>query len=553
MADLSDRFAGNLHFGTAGLRGRIGGGSARMNRVVVMRAAWGLGSYLLAEGAESGIDPTRGVVIGFDGRHYSRQFADDSAAVLAGLGIPVHLFDDVAPTPLTAFAITHLGAAAGVMVTASHNPPADNGYKVYMDSGAQIVPPWDAGIAAWIEKAPAINEILRMSSFDAAAEGLHHAVDDAVSAAYLDGVSAGCLHPGIGGQQPLRVVYTAMHGVGHRLVVRALRRAGFAAIASVASQTEPDGAFPTVAFPNPEEDGAMDRALALAAEVKADLVLANDPDADRLAVALPEGGGGWRMLTGNEIGVLLGADALLHADTGGCRKLVVTSVVSSTMLGRIAGDLGASYAEVLTGFKWIATTAMAREQAHGEAFVHGYEEALGYSVGPLVRDKDGVSAAVRMAELVAWLASEGRSIDDELDRLTLAHGLSCAMQWSVRLPGREGLARIGAAMKALRQSPPATLAGTPVVRRLDVRDGSAWALEGAAPPCDLPPADVLIYHDAEGTRLVVRPSGTEPKIKFYLDRVVRPQNRANITADKAAGDDRLQAIRDDLMAQVGLG
>jgi phosphomannomutase len=552
-ADLDERFAGTLAFGTAGLRGRIGGGSARMNRVVVIRAAWGLGRYLLAEGAAAGIDPKRGVVIGFDGRRYSRQFAEDSAAVLAGLGIPVHLFDDVAPTPLTAFAITHLGAAAGVMVTASHNPPQDNGYKVYMDSGAQIIPPWDVGIAAWIERAPALAEIIRPAPFDAAAHGLRSAVDDSVTAAYLAGVEAGCLHPGIGASQPLRIVYTAMHGVGHHLVVRALRGAGFPPVASVASQTEPDGAFPTVAFPNPEEDGAMDRSLALADEVQADLVLANDPDADRLAVALPDGQGGWRMLTGNEVGVLLGADAIVHADTGGRRKLAITSVVSSTMLSRIAADLGASYAEVLTGFKWIATTAMAREQAHDEFFVHGYEEALGYSVGPLVRDKDGISAAVRMAELAAWLGSEGRSIFDELERLTLAHGGSCAAQWSVRLPGQEGLARIAAAMATLRASPLPDLAGTPVVRRMDVRDGSSWARDGEAPVCELPSGNVLIYHDAEGTRLVVRPSGTEPKIKFYLDRVVRPATRDEIDAATAAGDARLQAIRDDLMGRLGLG
>ncbi len=552
-ADLDDRFADTLAFGTAGLRGRIGGGSARMNRVVVIRAAWGLGRYLLDEGAASGVDPQRGVIIGFDGRHYSRQFAEDSAAVLAGLGIPVHIFDDVAPTPLTAFAITHLGAAAGVMVTASHNPPQDNGYKVYMDSGAQIIPPWDVGIAAWIDRAPPLVEIARPAPFDAAAHGLRSAIDDAVTAAYLDGVQAGCLHPGIGTQVPLRIVYTAMHGVGHHLVVRALRRAGFSAVASVASQTEPDGAFPTVAFPNPEEDGAMDRSLALADEVQADVVLANDPDADRLAVALPDGQGGWQMLTGNEVGVLLGADAILHADSGGRRKLAITSVVSSTMLSRIAADLGASYAEVLTGFKWIATTAMAREQAHGEFFVHGYEEALGYSVGPLVRDKDGISAAVRLTELAAWLRSKGQSLFDELDRLILAHGLSCAAQWSARLPGREGLARIAAAMATLRQSPLPDLAGTPVVRRLDVRDGSGWARDGASPVSELPSANVLIYHDQEGTRLVVRPSGTEPKIKFYLDLVVRPGERSEIAAAKVAGDARLQAIRDDLMSRLGLG
>ncbi|HXY40341.1 MAG TPA: phospho-sugar mutase, partial [Vicinamibacteria bacterium] len=358
-ADLADRFAAPLQFGTAGLRGRVEPGLARMNRLVVSKAAWGLGNWLLVEASVGGPDPrTRGVAVGFDGRYSSRQFAEDTAAVLAGLGIPVHLFPDPVPTPLLSFATPQLGAAAGVMVTASHNPPADNGYKVYLASGAQIVPPVDTAIAASIARAPRLPTIARQAPADAAGAGLRRLIDvegAPLEAAYLDGLAKGRVH---GEELPLRVAYTAMHGVGHRLAIRALSRAGFEGMAVVPEQADADGAFRTVSFPNPEELGAMDRVLALAAETKAELVIANDPDADRLAAAVAaRSGGGYRMLTGNELGVLLGADLMDYADTGGRPKLVVTTVVSSSLLSRMARDRGVACRETLTGFKWIADAA----------------------------------------------------------------------------------------------------------------------------------------------------------------------------------------------------
>ncbi len=548
-ADLHERFAGRLSFGTAGLRGRIEGGTNRMNRVVVMQAAWGLGQYVNAGGM--GVDAANGVVIAFDGRHMSRQFAEDTAAVLAAMGVPCHLFAEVAPTPVCAFAVRHLGAAAGVMVTASHNPPRDNGYKVYQATGGQIIAPHDEGIAAWIERAPDVDVMPRMTPFAAASAGLRHAVGDDVRDAYFDGVAAGCLHPGATTTHPLPIVYTAMHGVGHASVERALRRAGVHGMAVVASQTEPDGAFPTVAFPNPEEPGAMDRALALAAEVNAALILANDPDADRLAVGVRDGDG-YRMLTGNEVGALLGHDAIAFTDTGGAQKLAVTTIVSSSMLGRIATDLGASYTETLTGFKWLAHAGITRLAERGEHFVFGFEEALGYSVGPMVRDKDGVSAVVRLTELACWLAGQDRTLHDELDRLALAHGLSVGAQWSVRLPGQEGQARIVAAMTALRAKAPAELAGCAVVAWQDLADGSAWAATGKPSDLALPSADVLIYYDDEGTRLVVRPSGTEPKIKFYLESVGWPKTREQIAVVRAEREARLANIRAGVMAALDL-
>jgi phosphomannomutase len=545
--DLEERFSGRLSFGTAGLRGAMGPGTQRMNRVVVSQASWGLGTYLLEQG-EDVRAKERGVVIAFDGRRGSRQFAEDTAAVLAGLGIPCHVFADTVPTPVASFAVTHLDAAAGVMVTASHNPPADNGYKVYWGNGAQIVPPHDKGIAACIDRAPAVAAMARPPVFDAAASGLRQRVPDSVEREYLDGVKAGSFRPGVGEKQPLRIVYTAMHGVGNRFVMRALEEAGFAAVHTVPVQAEPDGTFHTVSFPNPEEPGALDIAMSEADAVGADLILAHDPDADRIAVCLKNDDGAWRMLSGNETGVLLCADALENADTGGEEKLVVTTIVSSTWLSRVAKNLGAHYGEVLTGFKWIANAAI-DAKAKGISFVCGYEEALGVSVGPLVRDKDGVSAAVRVAELAASLRLEGRSLLDRLDELAVKHGVSVAEQWSVVLPGSEGSARIAEALGALRADPPAEVAGVAIERRVDMaRDGDGDGWERG----DLPASNVLVFFDADGTRITVRPSGSEPKIKFYLEAAGRVSDVGALPAKREELRAQLKKARAELMERVGL-
>jgi phosphomannomutase len=491
LAGLSDRFGARLEFGTAGLRGAMGAGPNRMNRAVVIRATAGLAAYLLDTGQAG-----RPVVVGYDARHRSERFARDAAAVLAAAGFAVALADRPLPTPVVAFAVRHLGACAAVQVTASHNPPADNGYKVYLGDGAQIVPPADHEISDRIAAVGPLASVPRAPDGDPAIEP----AGDALIAAYVSGAVAQATAPGV---RDLRLVYTPLHGVGWDVLAEVLTTAGFPAPAVVPAQAEPDPAFPTVAFPNPEEPGALDLALALAADVGADLVIANDPDADRLAVALPVPAAGWRALTGDEIGVVL-ADWLLSRDEGADR-LVVTTVVSSSMLSQLAAARGVAFAETLTGFKWIARAALDRPDLR---FVYGYEEALGSCVGPLVRDKDGITAALAFAELAAWEKARGRTVLDRLDDLATELGVHATGQRSVRVTGPGGMERMAAAVDAIVTSPPAALAGVPVAEVEDLRAGAR-----------LPPTDGVVLRGA-GVRLIVRPSGTEPKLKCYGEAVV---------------------------------
>ncbi|MQW75918.1 phospho-sugar mutase [Nocardioides sp. dk4132] len=513
-AQLADAFHGTLEFGTAGLRGALGAGPNRMNRVVVLRAAAGLAAYLRDTGARPGSP----VVIGYDARHNSDVFARDTAEVMSGAGFTAHLLPRPLPTPLLAYAIRELGCVAGVMVTASHNPPQDNGYKVYLGDGSQIVAPADAEIAARIDAVGPVSTIPRGTSA--------HVLDETIVDRYLDVVA------GLAGDGPrdLDIVYTPLHGVGGASVVQVLETAGFSTPRVVAEQEQPDPEFPTVAFPNPEEPGAMDLAMALAAAHRADLVVANDPDADRCAAAVP-GPHGWRMLRGDEVGALL-AHALLAR---GAEGVYATTIVSSTLLSKMAAAAGQPYAETLTGFKWIG-------RVEGLAF--GYEEALGYCVDPEhVRDKDGVSALLLLCELAASLKAEGRSLTDLLDDLARTHGLHATDQLSVRVTD---LAEIGAAMSRLRSTPLTTLGGLAVEGVDDLNLGSDL----------LPPTDGLRYRLAGGARVVVRPSGTEPKLKCYLEVVV-PVEAAGSGTDavdaariNAAG--RLDALRGDIRAAAGI-
>jgi phosphomannomutase len=516
--DLADRFACALEFGTAGLRGVIGAGPNRMNRAVVLKTSWGLAEYLKAEVPDAA---TRGVVIGYDGRRLSPELAEDTACVLAAAGIRALVFDDFAPTPLTAFAVKHLGAAAGVMVTASHNPPEYNGYKVYWGNAAQIGPPIDSGIASAIARAPGARAVPRLALAEARKRGLVVSVPASVERAYLDAVRALEVNPG--GNRDLAIVYTPLHGVGDVLARKAFAEAGFANVTSVPEQQKPDGAFPTVAFPNPEEKGAMDLSFALGRKLGAEVVLANDPDADRLAVAVPAPGSptGYLQLTGNQVGVLLG-HYLLTEQRGGARanadkRLVLASIVSSPMLGTIAHGLGVRYEETLTGFKWIANRAMELEK-EGFTFVFGYEEALGYTVGDVVRDKDGVSAAVIMAEVVATLRARGKTVVEELEAIARRYGLYVSQQVSVTKKGVEGAAEIRKMMDALRASPPRQIGSLKVLAVSDLQASERQDFAAnETTKLTLPKSNVLTFELAGRSRIIARPSGTEPKIKFYFD------------------------------------
>src|ERR1019366_1349183 len=447
--DLADRFATPLEFGTAGLRGVLAAGPNRMNLAVVVRAAWGLAQELLAGVPGAAM---RGVVVGGDARRMSRQFAEHTAVILAAAGIKVVLFRTPVPTPLVGFAVKSLGAAAGGGAPASHNPPEYSGYKVYWENAAQIIPPIDARIAASIVRAPAASEVVHKALNDLAARGLVTEAPPSLERAYLDAIRALAVHPDAG-DRALRIVYTPLHGVGDSLVRRALSEGGFTDVTSVPEQQKPDGAFPTVAFPNPEEKGAMDLAFALAKKTGAHLVLANDPDADRLAMAVPEGAG-FRQLTGNQVGVLLGHYLLTERPSTKPRA-VLASIVSSPLLGRIAASLGVRYEETLTGFKWIANRAMELERDPEPCeFVFGYEEALGYCVGDVVRDKDGISGALIAAEVVAVLRERGRTVQDELEATSRRWGVFASTQVNITRKGVSGVASLRAMMARLRGSPP---------------------------------------------------------------------------------------------------
>lgn len=513
--ELTARFAGTLQFGTAGLRGELGAGPMRMNRSVVIRAAAGLAAYLKKNGTAHGDENAGLVVIGYDARHKSADFARDTAAVMTGAGLRAAVLPRPLPTPVLAFAIRHLGAVAGVEVTASHNPPRDNGYKVYLGDGSQIVPPADAGIAAEIDAITTLAAVPRPDSgWDI--------LDDSVLEAYLSRTDA-VLAPG--SPRTARTVYTAMHGVGKDTLLAAFARAGFPAPDLVAEQAEPDPDFPTVAFPNPEEPGAMDLAFARARATGPDLIIANDPDADRCAVAVGHGTD-WRMLRGDEVGALLAAHLVSRGVTG----TFAESIVSSSLLGRIAGKAGLAHEETLTGFKWIARV---------EGLRYGYEEALGYCVDPDgVRDKDGITAALLITELASRLKEEGRTLLDLLDDLAVEHGLHATDQLSVRV---KDLSLIADAMRRLREQPPTALAGLPVTRSEDLTRGTDR----------LPPTDGLRY-TLDGARVIVRPSGTEPKLKCYLEVVIPVGTHADLPAARGRADALLASIKRDLSAAAGI-
>lgn len=528
QAELNDRFGSALQFGTAGLRGLIGAGPNRMNRLVVARATYGVCRAVL----DHAPDKAHLICIGFDGRRMSREFAADAAAIASGMGLTVHIFDEVAPTPLLAYASKELGASAGIMVTASHNPPAYNGYKVYWNNGAQIIPPTDGFIAERIARAPAYADIPQGTSNI-------HSIPDSLRDTYIASIKLLVGDSAI--TRNVSIAYTALHGVGERSLRSAMSACAFTHLESVQEQAEPDGAFPTVAFPNPEEKGAMDLVLALAARNESDLVVANDPDADRLALAVRSKDGTYVTLTGNEVGVLL-AHYLLSRGPKTPKRAVLSSIVSSPMIGSIARHHEALWEPTLTGFKWIANRAIDLEQ-QGYTFVCGYEEALGYTVGSLVRDKDGISAAVVMSEYANACKAQGRTLLDELELAWRTYGLYLSRQVSLTLPGKEGAAKIQNVMRRLREETPKSIGGLAVTSFSDLEKQTKTNLiSGEQGSTGLPPGDVLLFDLKGDHRVMARPSGTEPKIKYYFDVAVTVGSDESIAAAKQRGETLLDAL-----------
>jgi len=502
-----------------------------MNRALVHRVSDGLATHILAA-----LGASRPVIIGYDGRHGSKIFARDAADVLAGRGIDVLLYDRVAPTPEVAHALVDLECLAAVVVTASHNPRQDNGYKVFWRNGAQIVPPTDAHISE------AIPETWPDTAH---AGGTISPVPEAARARYLEAIDALRVHRSTGA----RVVYSAMHGVGRDLLVLAMHGAGHTDLHVVPEQADPDPDFPTVNFPNPEEPGALDLSYRLADEVGADLILANDPDADRLAVAVLHHGQ-WRQLTGNQTGILLAADLLEYGSP--TRPMVATTIVSTSMLHRIGQAHGAEVIETLTGFKWIANAAIAWD-AGGGTFVTGFEEALGYSIGPVVRDKDGISAALVVADLASWCKERGETLIDALTALYRTHGVYVTSQRSAVMAGASGAARISAIMANLRDSHLTEIGGLPVDRIRDMASGTAHSLAtGEIADIDLPKSNVLAWDLEDGSRILARPSGTEPKIKFYFEVRSPMEADESLDAAEARATRKLAALEEAFAALASI-
>ncbi len=517
--ELTRRFAAPLRFGTAGLRGPVMAGPAGMNRLSVRRVTQGVVRWL----EEIGVDPARGVVVGRDARHGSETFNDEVVTVLLGARVRVIEMPGPLPTPLVAYAVQALGAAAGIMVTASHNPPADNGYKLYAADGAQIIAPHDEIVERYAGAATTPVLATRESA-------LHGYVDDSVLDAYQCHFAR---RFAVDPEEALAITYTPLHGVGGRTMMDLFERSGHRAVTIVRQQFEPDPAFPTLALPNPEEPGALNLAMASAERVGASLVLANDPDADRLGAAV-RAADGWHVLRGDEIGWLL-ASALLP-EMRDDADVVATTIVSSTLLEVLAREAGVRCATTLTGFKWIARAA-------GNGVLRfGYEEALGFAVDPLVADKDGLSAALALAKLAVDLAREGKTLLDRLDDIEARHGVHAVAQLSRRAEGEGGLARIAEALCVLRADPPTSLGGIDVVEVVDLANG----FRGLAPT-----EGVWLSLGSTG-RVVVRPSGTEAKLKAYVEVVRASAGRETLHAERAAAHEVIEDIAGDLDRRLRL-
>ncbi|TRZ85665.1 MAG: phospho-sugar mutase [Streptomycetaceae bacterium] len=503
-AELKSSFSGFLEFGTAGLRGALGPGPSRMNRAVVGRTAAGLAEFMKSRNLDS-------IVIGRDARYGSEDFTNDTAEIMAGAGFKVFVLPRPLPTPVIAYAVTALKVGVGVMVTASHNPAQDNGYKVYLGgvvdeinyNGSQIISPTDVTISSEIAKINSLKEVSRSTNWKV--------LDEAIVSRYVTD-TAKIVTPG----SNLKVVYTAMHGVGTKTLLSVFAAADFATPILVSAQADPDPDFPTVSFPNPEESGALNLALETAKNCDADIVIANDPDADRCAVAI-KSDGGWRMLRGDEVGAILGESIASAGATG----TFANSIVSSAILRKIANHYGLNFAETLTGFKWLAKIPN---------LTFGYEEALGYCVdSAAVNDKDGISAALKIVEIASNLANSKSSLSRYLDEIWLKYGYHATAQVSLRV---SDLSKIALIMERFRNHTPTEIAGEKVNNFSDL----------ARPENGFPATDCIRFWLGESARIIIRPSGTEPKVKCYIEVV----KMGEVAAAKSAADSQIETLRQAL-------
>jgi len=547
--ELADRFYQNLEFGTGGLRGVIGGGYNRMNTLVVKSATQGLATYLIKTFPDKAADKTNGLkaVIAFDSRHYSAEFAEASALIFAANGIKTYLFSSLRPTPELSFAIRHLGCDTGIVVTASHNPPKYNGYKAYWNDGSQVVPPHDTGI---IDEVNNVSDIKEISRQEALGKGLLVIIDKEVDEPYQAMVKSSLFRPALIKEKAgeVKIVYTPLHGTGAFHVEKVLGDLDLKVI-TVPEQREGNGDFPTVAFPNPEEAAALDMAIKLGTKEKADVVMATDPDADRFGVAVPNKQGDFVLVTGNQMGVLLGDYIFLSLkELGKMPKApaMVNTIVTTGMQKNTAAHYGVECFECLTGFKWIADIMRKWELAAKQGgedykdFIFGTEESYGYLVETEVRDKDGVSAAALTAEMTLYWRSKGKSLLDRLDELYAICGYWQELGISKYFQGPDGPSIMNGIMEEYRKNPPKTLGGIDVAKVRDIKNGA----DG------LPPSDVLQFFLSDGTIVSARPSGTEPKIKFYATCQAKVGSEG-LQAAKAEAARKLDAIKKDIRAVIG--
>lgn len=546
--ELTERFYTTLEFGTGGLRGIMGAGTNRMNVYTVGMAAQGLANYIILKGRAKD-----GVVIACDSRRMSDRFREEAASIMAGNGIRVYVFDDIAPTPLCSFAIRHLRAVSGIVITASHNPPEYNGFKAYWDDGGQVVPPQDREIIEEVKKIDSIASIKKIAFNEGVRSGLITVIGDDVRKAYIDALSKKALRPAA--PSDIKIVYSPLHGTGYKIVPSVLAHFGFTKLFPVKEQSVPDGNFPTVEYPNPEEKPALELSLALARRENADIILATDPDADRMGVGFKDKNGEYLLINGNQIGTMLEYYLLsrLTAEKKMPRDAaVIKTIVTTDLQEEIAKSFGCATENVLTGFKWIALKMREYDEKGGGTFVFGGEESYGYLPVDFVRDKDAVSACYFFAEMADWLRTRGMDLIDFLDEIYVKHHLYLEDLHSLTLKGLDGMEKIGAIMGAFRANPPKEFAGTTVgcvsdiknLKMKDMKTGADHPIEG------LPKSDVLQFFLDDGSKVTMRPSGTEPKIKFYFS-VKGKTDKAGIEAGKAALKKKIDELKKALLEKVG--